>query len=54
MKIFINTANLKEIGEAQAMGILDGVATNPSLLSKETGDPREILKRNLHHRKWSS
>lgn len=44
MKIFIDTANLKEIREAQAMGILDGVTTNPSLLSKETGDPREILK----------
>jgi transaldolase len=44
MKIFIDTANLKEIREAQAMGILDGVTTNPSLLSKETGEPREILK----------
>jgi transaldolase len=44
MKIFIDTANLKEIREAQAMGILDGVTTNPSLISKETGDPREILK----------
>ncbi|MCI0613607.1 fructose-6-phosphate aldolase [bacterium] len=44
MKIFIDTANLKEIREAQAMGVLDGVTTNPSLLSKETGDPREILK----------
>lgn len=44
MKIFIDTANLKEIREAQAMGILDGVTTNPSLLSKETGDPRDILK----------
>ena len=44
MQIFIDTANLKEIREAQAMGILDGVTTNPSLLSKETGDPRDILK----------
>lgn len=44
MKIFIDTANLKEIREAQAMGILDGVTTNPSLISKETGDYREILK----------
>lgn len=44
MKIFIDTANLKEIREAQAMGILDGVTTNPSLLSKEKGEPREILK----------
>ncbi len=44
MKIFIDTANLKEIREAQAMGILDGVTTNPSLISKETGDYRDILK----------
>ena len=44
MKIFIDTANLKEIREAQAMGILDGVTTNPSLLSKETGNFRDILK----------
>jgi transaldolase len=44
MKIFVDTANLKEIREAQAMGILDGVTTNPSLISKETGDYREILK----------
>jgi transaldolase len=44
MKIFVDTANLKEIREAQSMGILDGVTTNPSLISKETGDYREILK----------
>lgn len=44
MKIFIDTANLKEIREAQAMGILDGVTTNPSLFSRETGDFRESLK----------
>lgn len=44
MKIFIDTASLKEIREAQAMGILDGVTTNPSLISKETGDFRDILK----------
>jgi transaldolase len=44
MKIFIDTANIKEIREAQAMGILDGVTTNPSLISKEKGDYREILK----------
>ena len=35
MKIFIDTANLDEICEAAAMGILDGVTTNPSLVSKE-------------------
>ena len=35
MKFFIDTANLDEIREAQAMGILDGVTTNPSLMAKE-------------------
>ncbi|HSP06993.1 MAG TPA: fructose-6-phosphate aldolase [Acidobacteriota bacterium] len=45
MKIFIDTANIKEIREAQAMGILDGVTTNPSLFSKESGvDFRDSLK----------
>lgn len=44
MKIFIDTGSLKEIREAQAMGILDGVTTNPSLLSKESGNFRDILK----------
>jgi transaldolase len=35
MKFFIDTANLAEIQEAQDMGILDGVTTNPSLMAKE-------------------
>ncbi len=35
MKIFIDTANLDEIREANDMGILDGVTTNPSLVAKE-------------------
>ena len=35
MKFFIDTANLKEIKEAQNLGILDGVTTNPSLMAKE-------------------
>lgn len=35
MKFFIDTANLKQIEEAQALGILDGVTTNPSLMAKE-------------------
>lgn len=34
MQFFIDTANLDEIKEAQAMGILDGVTTNPSLMAK--------------------
>jgi transaldolase len=35
MKFFIDTANLKDIKEAQALGVLDGVTTNPSLMAKE-------------------
>ena len=35
MKFFIDTANLEQIKEAEDMGILDGVTTNPSLMAKE-------------------
>jgi len=35
MKFFIDTANLEQIREAHALGILDGVTTNPSLMAKE-------------------
>jgi transaldolase len=44
MKIFLDTASLKEIREGAALGVVDGVTTNPSLLAKETGDPEEILR----------
>jgi transaldolase len=43
MKIFLDTASLKEIREAAALGVVDGVTTNPTLLAKESGDPEEIL-----------
>jgi len=45
MKFFIDTANLDQIREAQSLGILDGVTTNPSLMAKEgiTGEAN-ILK----------
>lgn len=45
MKFFIDTANLDQIREAQALGVLDGVTTNPSLMAKEgiTGE-KNILK----------
>jgi len=43
MKFFIDTANIDEIKEAQEMGILDGVTTNPSLAAKENRPYREIL-----------
>src|SRR6187399_1120289 len=44
MKLFVDTGNLKEIEALAAIGILDGVTTNPSLLAKESGDYRQILK----------
>ena len=43
MKIFLDTASLKDIREGASWGVVDGVTTNPSLLAKETGDPEEIL-----------
>jgi transaldolase len=43
MKFFIDTAHVEEIREAAAYGLLDGVTTNPTLLSKEKGEPRAIL-----------
>jgi transaldolase len=44
MKLFVDTGNLKEIETLAALGVLDGVTTNPSLMAKESGDPRQILK----------
>lgn len=45
MKIFLDTANIDEIRDAAALGILDGVTTNPSLMSKESrGDYKAVLK----------
>lgn len=38
MKFFIDTANIDEIREANALGVLDGVTTNPSLIAKEGAD----------------
>lgn len=43
MKIFIDTANIDEIREAESYGILAGVTTNPSLVAKENGDFKKII-----------
>ena len=45
MKLFVDTGNVKDIEALAAIGILDGVTTNPSLLAREAADPRTILKR---------
>ena len=44
MKIFLDTGNIKEIEAMVPLGIVDGVTTNPSLMAKEGGDPRQIIK----------
>jgi len=45
MKLFVDTGSLKEIETIAALGIIDGVTTNPSLLAKEPGDFRQNLKK---------
>ena len=44
MKFFIDTANIDEIREANDMGVVDGVTTNPSLISKEDGQFEDIIR----------
>jgi transaldolase len=45
MKLFIDSGNLKDIQALVPLGIIDGITTNPTLLSKEPGDYRENLKK---------
>lgn len=44
MKFFIDTANIEEIRKAWDLGVIDGVTTNPSLISKEGKDPIKLLR----------
>ncbi len=44
MKLFVDTSSVKDIKVLAELGIIDGVTTNPSLMAKEGGDPRQILK----------
>ncbi len=44
VKIFLDTANIEAIKKYNEMGILDGVTTNPTILSRENGDPIEIMQ----------
>jgi transaldolase len=48
MKLFVDTGNLRDVEALAAIGILDGVTTNPSLLAKEAGDYRHLLKQICH------
>ena len=45
MKLFLDTGSIKDIETYTAIGIVDGVTTNPSLMAKEPGDSRAIIKR---------
>src|ERR1700752_4858312 len=45
MKLFVDTGSIKDIEALAALGILDGVTTNPTLLAKESGDYRQNLKK---------
>jgi transaldolase len=45
MKLFIDSGSIKDIEALAALGIIDGVTTNPSLLAKEPGDFRQNLKK---------
>jgi transaldolase len=45
MKLFIDSGNIKDIETLVAIGIIDGVTTNPTLLAKEPGDYRDNLKK---------
>lgn len=44
MKIFIDSANIREIKETVSLGVIDGVTTNPTLISKENRPAEELLK----------
>jgi transaldolase len=45
MKIFLDTANVESIEKYSQMGIVDGITTNPTLLSKEKGNPIKTMKK---------
>ena len=51
MQFFIDTADVAEIREAQALGILDGVTTNPSLVAKSGRDFEEVARESWS---WST
>jgi transaldolase len=44
VKIFLDTANVESIKKYNDMGLVDGITTNPTLLSKEKGNPAEIMR----------
>jgi len=49
MKFFIDTANIEEIKKAWELGVINGVTTNPSLISKEKTEPVALFKEILRN-----
>jgi transaldolase len=45
MKIFLDTANVASIEKYNELGVVDGITTNPTLLSKEKGNPIKTMKK---------
>lgn len=45
MKLFIDSGNLKDFESLVPLGVIDGATTNPSLMAKESGDPRALIKK---------
>jgi transaldolase len=43
LKIFLDTANLEQIRKYNDLGLVDGITTNPTLLSKENSDPQQVM-----------
>ena len=48
MRLFLDSANLNELKQALALGLVDGLTTNPSLLAKEGGDWEKKVKEICH------
>lgn len=44
MRLFLDTANIEEIREAYALGVISGVTTNPTLMAKEGRDPLQVVR----------
>ena len=47
MKLFLDTANAAAIKQWADTGLIDGVTTNPSWLSKEGGDPKKVIEQTI-------
>ena len=54
MKLFVDSGNIKDIETLAAIGIIDGVTTNPSLLAKEPGDFQATSRRSATSSKGRS